>query len=99
MAANAGHRNDRDARTDRLAHEPLSPAEDSLIALAPVAHRVDVPSRPDDHVAPGAERRGDARAGSWNHADLAEVIAEAGRGHQDIVGSRMKHALGAESLP
>ena len=29
----------------------------------------------------------------------AEVVAEAGRGHQDIVSGRMKHALCAESPP
>ena len=39
----------------------------------------------------------------WREAgitpQLAEVVAEAGRGHQDIVSGRMKHALCAESPP
>src|SRR6188472_2775533 len=99
MPADRGDGNDRDAAADRLAHEPLAPAKDSLIAPAPIAHRVNVAPRPDDHVAPSAERRGDASAGGWDHADLAEVVPEAGRGHQDIVSGRMEDALGAESPP
>src|ERR1700733_671866 len=99
MAADTGNGHDRDARADRLAYEALAAAEDSLIALAPVAHSVDVSPRPDDHIAPGAECCGDAGAGCWNNSDLAEVIAESGRGHQDIVRGRMKHALGAKSQP
>src|SRR6188472_4801263 len=99
MAADAGDGNDRHARADRLAYEALAPAEDSLIAPAPVAHRVDLASRPDDHVAPGGQRCADALAGGRDHATVAEVVAEAGRGHQDIVSGRMKHALCAESPP
>ena len=38
-------------------------------------------------------------AGGWDHAGLAKVIAETGRGHQDIVSGRVKHALGPESPP
>src|SRR5205814_3236412 len=74
IPAYAGHGNDRHARTDRLAYEPVTSAENSLIASAPVAHRVNVTSRPDDHVAPGAERRRDALAGGGNHAGLGERI-------------------------
>jgi hypothetical protein len=71
----------------------MAPAEDSLIAPAPVAHRVDLASRPDDHVAPGAERSADALAGGWDHADLAEVVAETGRRHQDIVSGTVAGIL------
>src|ERR1700733_5721285 len=99
MAPDTGHRHDRDARADRLAYEALAATEDSPIAFAPVAHRVDVSPRPDDHVAPGAECCGHAGARGWNHADLAEIVAKSRRGHQDIVRGRMKHALGAESQP
>src|SRR5580700_10089172 len=99
MSADAGNGHDRDARADRLAYEALAAAEDSPISLAPVAHRVDVSARPDDHITPRAECCGDAGAGGRNHADLAEVVAQSGRGHQNIVRSRMKHALGAEPEP
>jgi len=99
VPADAGDGHDRHGRADRLGYEAHPPAEDSLIAPAPVAHRVDVAARPHDHVEPGAERRADALTGGWDHAALAEVVAEAGRRHQDIVSGRMKHALGAESPP
>ena len=79
--------------------KPLRPAKHRLIAPAPVAHSVDVTPRPDDHVAPGAERGSDALARSWDHPDLAEVVAQPGRRHEDIMSGRMKHALGAKSPP
>src|SRR5690349_13705793 len=99
MPADAGHGSDRHARADRLAYEAVASPENSLIASAPVAHRVNLPSGPDDHVTPGVERRGDTLSRGGDHAGLAKVIAEPGRGHQHIVGGRMKHTLAPKSPP